>query len=145
MRLLSRSLHPVANPRIVAAGAERRAETRRPHIEWIPIQPTPMVDRPHEVETIQRLLTGDGVRLLTLLGPAGVGKTRLALAAASRLVDHVRNGVVVDLSTIRDHQSALPTIASMRWLPWMAAVDGCRGQGASRSTGFANSARAPLV
>ena len=40
------------------------------------------------------------------------GKTRLALAAATRLADHFRDGVVVvDLSTIRDHQSVLPTIA----------------------------------
>ena len=92
--------------------AERLAETRPPHIEWIPIQPTPMVDRTNEVGLIQRMLTVDGVRLLTLLGPAGVGKTRLALAAAIRLADHFRDGVVVvDLSTIRDHQSVLPTIA----------------------------------
>ena len=101
-----------ASPRTLMPDAERLAETRPPHIEWIPIQPTPMVDRTNEVGLIQRMLTVDGVRLLTLLGPAGVGKTRLALAAATRLADHFRDGVVVvDLSTIRDHQSVLPTIA----------------------------------
>jgi predicted ATPase/DNA-binding CsgD family transcriptional regulator len=71
-----------------------------------------MVDRTHEVRTILRMLTDDGVRLLTLVGPAGVGKTRLALAAAVRLADNFRDGVVVvEMATIRDHQSVLPTIA----------------------------------
>ncbi|HEY7094824.1 MAG TPA: helix-turn-helix domain-containing protein, partial [Ktedonobacterales bacterium] len=101
-----------ASPKTLMPDAERLAGTLPPHIEWIPIQPTPMVDRTNEVGLIQRMLTVDGVRLLTLLGPAGVGKTRLALAAAIRLADHFRDGVVVvDLSTIRDHQSVLPTIA----------------------------------
>jgi non-specific serine/threonine protein kinase len=71
-----------------------------------------MVDRTHEVGMIVRMLTVDGVRLLTLVGPAGVGKTRLAVAAAIRLTDRFRDGVVVvEMAPIRDHQSVLPTIA----------------------------------
>src|SRR5690348_373775 len=43
----------------LSSDAERPAETRRPHIEWIPIQPTPLVGRSQEVETILRMLTVD--------------------------------------------------------------------------------------
>ncbi len=73
----------------VTPGARRRDEGTdkkpRPHIRWISIHPTPLVDRSHEMETILRMLREDGVRLLTLVGPAGVGKTRLALAAVHRI------------------------------------------------------------
>src|SRR5262245_41890235 len=52
----------------------------------LPAPATPLVARDeHVVQIRQRLLHGDG-RLLTLTGPAGTGKTRLALAAAAGLV-----------------------------------------------------------
>ena len=53
-----------------------------------------------------------GVRLLTLTGPGGVGKTRLALAAASELHGDFDDGVAfIDLSPVRDPELVLPTIA----------------------------------
>jgi transcriptional regulator with XRE-family HTH domain len=95
-----------------SSDAERPAATRQAHIEWIPIQPTPLVGRSQEVETILRLLTVDGVRLLTLVGPAGVGKTRLAIAAAdAQLADRFPDGVtLVDLAPIRAPQDVLGAI-----------------------------------
>src|SRR5262252_5493317 len=87
-----------------AADVIRPNETERQHILWLPLQPTPLIGRTQEVEAIGRLLTVDGGRLLTLVGPAGVGKTRLALAAAAnaQLVDRFSDGVtLVDLAPIR--------------------------------------------
>ena len=49
----------------------------------LPAQPTPLLGRDREVAPRGRLVRDEGVRLLTFTGPAGVGKTRLALAAAA--------------------------------------------------------------
>src|SRR5262249_39264355 len=78
-----------ANTPPQAADVIRPNEAERQHILWLPLQPTPLIGRAQEVEAIQRMLIVDDVRLLTLVGPAGVGKTRLALAAAAnaQLVD----------------------------------------------------------
>ncbi len=75
-----------------------------------------LVGRRAERETIRQRLVGDGVRLLTLIGPAGVGKTRLALAAAALLAEQsptrFPDGVtLVDLAPIRDPSLVLPAIA----------------------------------
>jgi predicted ATPase/DNA-binding CsgD family transcriptional regulator len=77
-------------------------------------QPTALIGRASELETAIRRLCVEGVRLLTLAGPAGVGKTRLALAAvtAEQVVRHFPDGVhVVDLAPIRDPAQVLPAIA----------------------------------
>jgi predicted ATPase len=50
----------------------------------MPVPSTPLVGRDHEVESILQLLRDPSVRLVTLLGPGGIGKTRLALEVASR-------------------------------------------------------------
>src|SRR5260221_10990366 len=77
----------------------------------LPAQPTPLVGGTAELATIRRRLSDEGARLLTLTGPAGVGKARLALAAAERLTDHFPDGVtLVDLAPIRDPSLVLPAI-----------------------------------
>jgi predicted ATPase/DNA-binding CsgD family transcriptional regulator len=97
----------------VSSDVKPPAETPRTQIEWIFIQPTPLVDRSQEVEAILRMLTVDGVRLLTLVGPSGVGKTRLALTAAidAQVAKYFADGVtLVDLAPIRLPQDVLGAI-----------------------------------
>ncbi len=78
----------------------------------LPAQPTPLIGREHEVAVAEEMLLRDDVRLLTLTGPAGVGKTRLALALAERVQDRFEDGAVfVDLSPLRDPRLVPATIA----------------------------------
>src|SRR3954454_16222967 len=59
----------------------------------LPSQTTPLVGRRVEREALYALLEDDAVRLVTLTGPGGTGKTRLALHAAAEAVELFRNGV----------------------------------------------------
>ena len=64
--------------------------------------PIPLIDRVYELEAIRSQLLSDSVRLLTLLGPGGIGKTRLALAAAENLQAAFADGVrFVDLGSVQ--------------------------------------------
>ncbi len=69
----------------------------------VPLTPTPLLGRETELATVCVRLLAPEVRLLTLTGPGGVGKTRLALAAAAAVGDAFADGVVfVDLVLVRD-------------------------------------------
>ena len=78
----------------------------------LPIQPTPFIGREQEVTTARDLLGREEVRLLTLTGPGGIGKTRLGLQVAADLSERFVNGVFfVDLAPISDPDLVLSTIA----------------------------------
>jgi predicted ATPase len=84
--------------------------SRRP--SELPEQPSAFVGRNAELEEIGRRLEDESVRLLTLTGPGGIGKTRLALRAAADEIDRFEDGVFfVDLSTVRDAGSVLDAVA----------------------------------
>jgi predicted ATPase len=77
-----------------------------------PASPASLVGREAEIRQICERLSGRESRLLTLTGPAGVGKTRLALAAAERLLGSLPDGgYFVDLSPIGEAALVLPTLA----------------------------------
>jgi predicted ATPase/class 3 adenylate cyclase len=74
----------------------------------LPLQPTTFVGR-NEIETARRLL--EGARLLTLTGPGGTGKTRLALQLGAESLDEFRDGVFfVPLDAVSDPQLVPSTI-----------------------------------
>ena len=78
----------------------------------LPLQASTFVGRDAELEHVRARLGDQNVRLLTLMGPGGTGKTRLALRAAAEQIDKFEDGVFfVDLSAVRDTQSLLAVIA----------------------------------
>ena len=78
----------------------------------LPVQPNVLIGRERELSEVTELVASGGVRLVTLTGPEGVGKTRLAIAAAERLAASFVDGVwFVDLVSVRDAASLTPTIA----------------------------------
>jgi predicted ATPase len=78
----------------------------------LPIPSTPFVGRERELAELGEFLGPDDVRLLTLLGPGGTGKTRLALQAAAAAADLYRDGVFwVPLAPLRDPTLVLESAA----------------------------------
>jgi predicted ATPase/class 3 adenylate cyclase len=78
----------------------------------LPVQPTPLIGRDDEVRAVMDLLRRAEVRLVTLTGPGGTGKTRLALQVAADLLDEFIDGVFfVDLAPIRDARPVTSTIS----------------------------------
>ena len=79
----------------------------------LPVQPTSLIGREWEVASLIELLRRVDVRLVTLTGPGGTGKTRLALQVAAELSDLEWRGIYfVDLAPVSDSTQVIPTIAS---------------------------------
>ncbi|HEY6407973.1 MAG TPA: AAA family ATPase, partial [Ktedonobacteraceae bacterium] len=82
------------------------------HLHNLPVQPTSFIGREQEVATVCSLLRRDDVRLLTLTGTAGVGKTRLSIQAATNLAAFFPDGVYfVALASVGNAALVVPAIA----------------------------------
>jgi hypothetical protein len=78
----------------------------------LPLQLTPLIGREQEVARAVHFLQREHVRLLTLTGPGGTGKTRLALQVAAELSEAFSGGVYfVNLAPLSDPELVVPTIA----------------------------------
>jgi len=83
------------------------------HPTNLPPLPTALIGREQEVARIVAALQSDGRRLITLTGPGGTGKTRLALKVADELLEDFSDGVfVVDLSAVTDAPLVVAQIAA---------------------------------
>ncbi|MBI3971549.1 MAG: hypothetical protein HY332_09695 [Chloroflexi bacterium] len=88
-----------------------RTALREPPSQF-PVPLTPLVGRRREVDAVCAPLRRSEVRLLTLTGPGGVGKTRLAVEVARHVVDLFPDGVgTVDLAPVRDPALVPATVA----------------------------------
>ena len=93
----SRNLSPPSGRRLIPA--------------QLPTPRTSLVGREHEIARIQSLLLDEGRRLITLTGPGGVGKSRLALRVATGLTDHLDGGCwFVPLDDLGDPNLLIGTI-----------------------------------
>jgi non-specific serine/threonine protein kinase len=103
---------PVSSLAPPSGGMPWRAPPRPP--SNLPIPLTPLIGRTPEVAAVRNALRHDGSRLLTLIGPPGIGKTRLGLAVAAEVRDTFVDGVyVVLLASISDPALVMATIAQV--------------------------------
>ena len=98
--------------RILAGEIAAPAEATGPPPQNLPPQVTPFVGREAVLSEIGERLEDPVCRLLTLVGPGGSGKTRLALEAAERQLEHYPQGVFfVSLAPLNSAESIVPTVA----------------------------------
>jgi len=98
----------------VAATQSTGVASGDPRPSNLPSQPMPLVGRDRELAEVTALLRREDVRCLTLTGPGGTGKTRLALAVAESNAGDYRDGVFfVPLSAIRDPSLVMDAIAKV--------------------------------
>jgi len=80
----------------------------------LPVQLTSLIGREQEIAAVCQLLQRQEVRLLTLTGPGGTGKTRLGLQVAAELSGTFSDGVFfVNLAPLSDPELVVPTIAQV--------------------------------
>jgi predicted ATPase len=79
----------------------------------LPVTSTSLIGREHDIVEVSKLLETPDVRLVTLTGPGGIGKTRLAIAVGDQLDDRYPRGTVfVPLASIAQPELVLPRVAA---------------------------------
>jgi predicted ATPase len=84
----------------------------------LPVPFTPLLGRERETDALWEMLRRADVRLVTLVGPPGVGKTRLAIHAAGQVASWFPDGVIfADLAPVTRAEGVIPAIASALGIP----------------------------
>jgi predicted ATPase/class 3 adenylate cyclase len=100
----------VAGPELAAVDRPLASLDARPHN--LPVQTTPLIGREQAGAAVQAMLLRDDVRLVTLTGPGGTGKTRLSLQVAAEVLDRFEHGAFfVELAPISDPGLVVSAIA----------------------------------
>ncbi|HEY8121861.1 MAG TPA: tetratricopeptide repeat protein [Myxococcota bacterium] len=103
-------LYQLVIPELPSDFPALRTQATRPNN--LPSAPTPFIGRAHEVAAVRDLVLRVGVRVVTLTGPGGTGKSRLALRTASELLHRFADGVFyVPLGTLRSARLVPSAIA----------------------------------
>src|SRR5262249_51433096 len=90
----------------------------------LPLQFDRFVGRARELEQLQELLLTEGTRLVTLTGPGGTGKSRLALELASRVVEHFLGAVwFVPLADLSDARQMIDAVLETMRVPRSSSLD----------------------
>ncbi|GAC1326472.1 MAG: hypothetical protein NVSMB22_17420 [Chloroflexota bacterium] len=120
-------LKNIADPvRVIQIALDGELPDKLPQLQPIPVttpinlpdEPTTFVGREREIHQIAGMLRNPNIRLLTLTGPGGIGKTRLAIRAAQLEAPAFEGGVFfVSLASVRDVDSVFHSIATALDLP----------------------------
>ena len=84
-QLVENDLAVLLSERFEMTRSGQGAADEGPSAGAVPVPATPLLGREQETAAVEELIVGEGVRLVTLTGPGGVGKTRLMVEAARRL------------------------------------------------------------
>jgi predicted ATPase len=133
-RLVRDDLATLLSERFAAANRATAVTARsrsRDRLHPLPSPATPLVGREHAIDEVAGLVLRHDVRLVTLTGPGGIGKTRLAIAVGERLREHFSSGVVfVPLATVTRSELLVASIGpaagaelSGRNVPLQALID----------------------
>jgi transcriptional regulator with XRE-family HTH domain len=102
---------PPLSPLASSPEGEAVSPPKPPH-SHLPVSPTPLFGREHELNLIPKQLLEPSCRLLTLTGPGGVGKTRLAIEVGHALEPHFPDGVYfISLAGVGMPEFILPALA----------------------------------
>ena len=113
--LVENDLAVLLSERFEIASSGDGAAVEAPLARAVPVPATPLVGRDDDAAAVGDLVRAEGVRLVTLTGPGGVGKSRLAVEVAQRLGPRFRDGVrFVELGSVRAAELVTAALAAAR-------------------------------